>query len=143
MYNKISSLEEHLVGKGYRLTQNRKDILKTFLQFDSRWITAQELFDKVSTKNKKINFSTVYRNLEMLTKIKVLCKVDKGHGMNYYMLNNCGHHHHHLICKSCGKTCTIDFCPLKELHRDHLKGFTVVDHRFEVYGYCHECRKGE
>lgn len=141
MSDKSSCLEEYLVEKGYKLTKNRKNILEAFLQSGTCWITAQELFDKVSAKNQKINFSTVYRNLEILTKIGIVCRVDKGHGMNYYMLNSHEHHHHHLICKSCGKTCTIDFCPLKQMDDDHFKDFTVVDHKFEIYGYCKECRK--
>jgi len=140
LYNKTSCLEDHLVQKGYKLTKHRKSILGAFLELEMRWITAYQLFEKVSSENQKINFSTIYRNLEILTDIGILCKVDKGNGANYYRLNNEDNHHHHLICKSCGKTCKIDFCPLSEMNNDQFKGFTIVEHKFEVYGYCKECK---
>lgn len=141
LYDRSSCLEEYLVQKGYKLTKNRRKILEVFLQSDAHWITAQELFERVLAKNRRINFSTVYRNLEMLTKIGVLCKVDKGSGTHYYTLNNQDDHHHHLICKSCGKTCKIDFCPLKAMGIEHFQDFTVIEHKFEIYGYCKECKR--
>jgi DNA-binding helix-hairpin-helix protein with protein kinase domain len=53
----------------------------------------------------------------------------------------CGEdHHHHLICRNCGKTEIINFCPLKEMQKElSEKNFTLTDHKFELYGYCKEC----
>ena len=134
-----SYLEAKLIEKGYKLTKHRRIILELFLESNSAWLTAQEVFQIISDKNHKINFTTVYRNLDTLNKIDILCKVDKGQGIFYYALNNQNHHHHHLICMSCGKTCQIGFCPLKEMSVEHFQDFTVVDHNFAIYGYCKDC----
>jgi len=140
MLNKNSHLEAILVNKGYKLTKHRRIILEIFQASDNCWLTAQEVFQKVSDKN-KINFVTIYRNLDTLTKLNLLCKIDKGQGISYYTLNNHDYHHHHLICKSCGKTCEINFCPLKEMPVEYFNDFTIIEHNFEIYGYCKECMR--
>ncbi|MCF8010228.1 MAG: transcriptional repressor [Clostridiales bacterium] len=137
----FNDLEKKLVQEGYKITKNRRVILEVFNETPESWITAQDLFEKVLNKNQKINFSTVYRNLNMLTKIGILYQVNKEQGLGYYRLNNNQSYHHHLICKSCGKTWRVQFCPLKELGVEHIQGFTIVDHKFEIYGYCSDCKK--
>ncbi|MDK2820814.1 MAG: Fur family transcriptional regulator, zinc uptake regulator [Clostridia bacterium] len=137
---KNKDLEKELVQKGYKITRQRKIILDTFARLKKRWITAQELYEIVIEKNPKINFSTVYRNLDILTRISILCKIDKGQGVYYYSLNN-KDHHHHLICKLCGKTKSIHFCPLEYIDTENFQDFTIVEHKLEIYGYCKECMK--
>ncbi|MFA6808416.1 MAG: Fur family transcriptional regulator [Eubacteriales bacterium] len=139
IYDKKLSSENLLVEKGYKLTKNRKCILEVFQRDEKRWLSAHELFDIISAENQKINFSTVYRNLEIFTHIEVLCRIDKGEGISYYILNNQVDPHHYFICKSCGKTFRINCCPLNEMKLKELEGFSIEDHRFEVFGYCRDC----
>ncbi len=141
MPKKTTDLEKHLSKQGYKLTETRKSILAALNKFNTRWVTAQQLFEIVAPKCKKINISTVYRNLELLTGKGILCKIKKSKGTSFYILNRENTHHHHLICKSCGKTCKISFCPLRAMDQDEFQDFNVEEHRFEIFGYCKNCHE--
>ncbi len=89
---------------------------------------------------KGINFSTIYRNLELLSNLEIIDKLQIESGVSHYEL--CGSaHHHHIICKSCGETRGIDICPYANMGEEQLKamGFKATDHKFEIYGYCSKC----
>lgn len=130
-----------LTEKGYKLTKQRQAILQVFQESNKHLLTAQEVFELANSSNTKgMNFSTVYRNLEILTQINILNKVVLGQGLSGFELTNLNHHHHHLICKSCGKTSAINFCPFETLSPEDMGGFKPTDHKFEVYGYCKGCK---
>lgn len=135
----LNELEKKLTGKGYKLTHNRRILLQGLLEITD-WTTAQELFDYVAVRNSTVNFSTIYRNLDALTDIGLLCRVVRNNDINYYSLNLEQHHHHHLICKSCSKVITLDFCPLTSLSPIDLHDFTNIECKFELYGYCQDCQ---
>lgn len=140
MFN-IDNIEAKLKNKGYKLTQQRRAILAVFLENPSKLLTADEIFDKAVEKFNTTNFSTVYRNLDLFVIAEIILKVDLGGSSAYELLNE-DSHHHLIICKSCGKTEPIEFCPYKEIS-SKLKdqNFTFTDHKFELYGYCHKCKK--
>jgi Fur family zinc uptake transcriptional regulator/Fur family ferric uptake transcriptional regulator len=136
----LGKLEAVLREKGYKLTEQRKLIIEAFSENPGHH-TAQEIFDLVKKKFKGINFSTIYRNLELLNTLKIINKLQIESGISHYEL--CGlAHHHHIICKKCGVTKEIDICPYANLGKDQLSaiGFEATDHKFEVYGYCSKCR---
>lgn len=135
----ISKLEKSLMEKGLKLTRTRRLIIQEFLDLHG-WISAQELFARVSARNSRVNFSTIYRNLDSFSQLGILCKLwDKSRGINYYTLNK-EEHHHHLICKSCGKISRIDYCPLRDIDNDIMQEFSDLECKFEVYGYCKDCQ---
>ncbi|WP_369125264.1 transcriptional repressor [Alicyclobacillus fastidiosus] len=47
-------------------------------------------------------------------------------------------HHHHLICLRCGSTVVLDKCPMADVLAT-IDDFTIINHRFEVYGHCTSC----
>lgn len=135
------ALATRLTEKGYKLTKQRQAILQVFEESNKHLLTAQEVFElAISSHPKGMNFSTVYRNLEILTQINILNKVVIGPGLSGFELTNLNQHHHHLICKSCGRTSTINFCPFEALNPEVMEGFEPTDHKFEVYGYCKSCK---
>ena len=134
-----AEIEKHLSSQGYKLTKNRRILLQGLLEL-AEWATAQELFEYVAARNKKVNFSTIYRNLDMLTEIGFLCRVDRNNDIHYYALNHEEGHHHHLICKSCSKVLPLDFCPLSNLGPLDLQNFSDIQCNFAVYGYCQDCQ---
>lgn len=135
----LYELEKKLAEKGYKLTKNRRILLQGLLEI-ADWATAQEIFQYVFKRNSKVNFSTIYRNLDALTNMGLLCRVNHGDATNYYLLNQEESHHHHLICKSCNKVVTLDFCPLSSLSTEDLQYFSNIECKFEVYGYCQNCQ---
>ncbi len=136
----LENLELTLREKGYKLTEQRRIIIRAFLVSPGHH-TAQEILDMVRESCKDINFSTIYRNLEMLCRLDIINKLQIESGISHYELNGLSHHHH-IICKKCGETKEIDVCPYASLEDEQLEslGFKATDHKFEIYGYCSKCR---
>lgn len=129
-----------LKEKGYKYTLQRKAIIDV-LSKDEGPYKANEIFALVGEKLSGINFSTIYRNLELLIKLGIVNKLAIEEGLNHYELKT-GEHHHHIICKQCGKVKEIDLCPFREMEKDKLDelGFEPLEHRFEIYGLCKGCK---
>lgn len=137
----VSNLKEQLRARGYKMTRPRQAILEALAR-ETGWLTARALFDELAGQQPNIDFSTVCRNLDTLTDLGVLCRVDRdNNGVFAYSLREIEEHHHHLICRRCGKITPIGFCPLEQLNTGHTKGFSELECRFEVYGTCEECTK--
>lgn len=136
----LTELENYMAGKGCRLTRNRRIILQVLLE-QADWCSARELYSCVLARAHKVDFSTIYRNLDSLTALGLLCQVERADAVQYYILNQVsGHHHHHLICKSCHKITQLDFCPLSLMDNDTLQNFAEVECKFDIYGFCRECQ---
>ena len=136
----IEKLETELKEKGYKLTEQRRSIIEAFNENPGHH-TAQKIFELVKSKLKGINFSTIYRNLELLSTLEIISKLYDESGISHYEL--CGRtHHHHIICKGCGETREMDICPYAGLDEGQLSamGFQATSHKFEIYGYCSKCR---
>ncbi|MFU0800985.1 MAG: transcriptional repressor [Xylanivirga thermophila] len=140
MNTKSESFKDQLKKKGYKWTKQREAILNAFKQGNNPLLTAQELFDQVLRLIPSTNFSTVYRNLEMMVQENIVTKVNIGGQAARYELKNKGHHHH-LICQKCGKVQCTDFCPFAQM--PDQDGFVPVEHNFEVYGICKDCLKSD
>lgn len=138
----INYIELKLKKNGYKLTSQRKAIIEVLFENMGKFLTAEEIYLKSKVKYPQTNFSTVYRNLEILENTEILHRTNINAGVSIYELSCSGEHHHHVICKSCGKAEIIDFCPLDEVFRElNSKNFTLTDHKFELYGYCNKCKK--
>jgi Fe2+ or Zn2+ uptake regulation protein len=135
-----NTIKQELTRKGYKMTRPRRIILE-FLIEKTGWITAKSLYDEISKHLEQVDFSTVCRNLDTLTSLEVLCRVDlENNGVFAYCVREVEDHHHHLICRSCGKTSIINTCPLNDLSPELTDGFSDLGCRFEVYGICQDCR---
>lgn len=137
--SKINQIEEKLRGMGYKLTGQRRLIIEVFEENPFHY-TAQEIFEKVKCKNSSINFSTIYRNLELLCRLNVVSKLNISSGISHFELKDT-QHHHHLICLCCGDMKKVDICPYNQLNTNKLDelGFVPLEHKFEIYGYCKKC----
>lgn len=133
------NLKDRLKLKGYKMTRQREAILDAFLACASHLMTAHQLFTQVMIKVPQTNFSTVYRNLEMLVQEGIINKVTVQNKTQAYELNIGSQHHHHMICKVCGNVQCIDYCPVDNISESH--GFKHTGHRLEIYGFCRECSK--
>lgn len=138
----IEVVEKKLKDNGYKLTNQRRAIIEVLFEHKGRFLTAEEIFVKSKQKLPETNFSTIYRNLNMLESTGIIHTTKIDSGASVYELINNAHHHHHIICKNCGRTEVVDFCPLEELlSKVNNPNFTLTDHKFELYGYCKDCNK--
>lgn len=123
-----------------KVTPQRKAILTALCEAEAV-LSAQDLFCEVLKILPKTNFSTVYRNLDLLLAQGIICRITPESGGDLFEIRREKGHHHHVICKSCGASMPIDYCPLEMVEKDLTKrGFTPTEHRFEIYGYCDKCR---
>lgn len=126
-----------LKNKGYKHTDKREDILELFDQ-KGGYLSAKEIQTALKDSYPGISFDTIYRNLSLFQDLMILEETELD-GEKIYQFHCTEHHHHHLICLSCGKTRTIDVCPMQDLSQIDPE-FQVTGHKFEIYGYCKSCQ---
>jgi len=132
-----------LKDKEYKLTPQRRIILKVIMEKDKRHLSAEEIYSIVKESFPDIGLATVYRTLDLLAELGILQKMDFGDGKARFELNDEDvHHHHHLICLSCGKVEEFDLDLLESLEESISKktNFDIINHRLKFYGYCSECK---
>lgn len=134
-------VEKLLRKQQLKITPQRKAIL-TALNKTTTVLSAQDIFTEVIKILPGINFSTVYRNIDIMLSRGILCRITPENGKVLYELRREEGHHHHVICKKCGTSIPIDYCPMESILKKLRKnGFTPTEHRFEIYGYCDQCNK--
>jgi Fur family ferric uptake transcriptional regulator len=133
----IASLRWH----GYKLTPQRRTIIRV-LAATRDHLTPAELYEKVHRDNPNIGLVTVYRTIEILAKLGLVCELHAGGCCHSYTISAPGHHHH-LICSGCGAV--VDFAghDLAELEKRLARetGFEIQDFLLEFTGLCQECQK--
>ncbi|HHY04726.1 MAG TPA: transcriptional repressor [Thermoanaerobacterales bacterium] len=134
-------VENILRQSNLKITPQRKTILKVIAESDII-LDSQEIYQESARLLPSINPSTVYRNLDILLQSGLICKINTQENSAKYRIREQGSHHHHIICKKCGTSIPLDFCPMEELDNKLEKiGFTPTEHRFEIFGYCQKCSK--
>lgn len=116
--------------------KNKDKILQVITKFHC-WITASEIFNKVSWE---MDRTTVYRNLDKLAQCcEVIEDFDKNWEKRYSLHDD---HHHHFLCNKCNKKINI-WCffsnELKALEKK--ENIVIQNHSFLLNGLCNECKK--
>lgn len=141
----IDKLKENLKQKGYKLTPQRRAIVNIIISNEGSHLTTEELYDLVKKECPEIGLATVYRTVQLLGDIGILCKFDLNDGCSRYELvhEEENHQHHHLICTSCNKVIEVQGDLLEALeHNIEAKyNFKVLNHSVKFYGLCSECAK--
>jgi len=140
----MTSYQNYLVklrASGYKLTPQRRAIIEAVVSADKS-LTPQELHDKLIEKHPDIGLVTVYRTLDVLNTLGLLCRFQPEGNARTFKAGS-AEHHHHLVCRGCGEV--VDFtgqCP-NELKTSLEKetGFLITDHQLEFAGYCQVCQK--
>jgi Fur family transcriptional regulator, ferric uptake regulator len=105
-------------------------------------LTAQEIFDKLRARDRRVGIASVYRALELLSKLSLVRRVDIGSAACYEPAQPGGEHHHHVVCDGCGKVAAFEDRGLEEaidrLGR-RLK-YKVGVHEVVLRGACPDCR---
>ncbi|MEO3944944.1 Fur family transcriptional regulator [Gorillibacterium sp. CAU 1737] len=123
---------------GLRITDQRRTLAKIFTETEG-YLSPKDVYEQMRIPYPGVSFDTVYRNLRMLSELGVLEQIYFQDGGLKFKSTCLHHHHHHLICVNCEKTLTFDYCPMDGML--NLPGnFKIINHRFEIYGLCEECR---
>ncbi|WP_366921976.1 transcriptional repressor [Metallumcola ferriviriculae] len=134
------NIKEELQSRGYKMTKQRRAILDVVSSDTHTALTARGIHQRAKDICPGTNFSTIYRNLELLADLGILSVIPMEGGRAYVLVKDYNHGHH-LICKGCGATQLIDRCPLDQMQLETWAGFLPTEHRFEVFGYCRRCQR--
>jgi len=128
-------------GQGMRITDQRRSLAALFAGAEG-YLTAKDVYEFMEKKYPGLSFDTVYRNLRLMHEMNVLEQFVFEDGVKFRVHCQEHDHHHHIICMQCMKTYPVVFCPMAELHGVPAD-FEVVKHKFEIYGYCGDCKESQ
>ncbi len=128
---------------GYKLTPQRRAVIAAFCR-SREHLTPAELHARLVAEHPGIGLVTVYRTLEILDELGLVCETHAGGTCHSYLVRgDANPHHHHLICSSCGRVENFTGCGLDKLQQGLAArtGFTITGHLLEFTGLCRACRR--
>ncbi|MBM4462757.1 MAG: transcriptional repressor [Chloroflexi bacterium] len=128
--------------KGYRLTPQRRAVLKIITSSQDH-LTPAQIYRDVHAVYPSIGLVTVYRTLDMLFELGLICELHAAGSCRSYLLRRPLEHHHHLICTDCGSVVDFTDCDLTGIEKRLAEetGFDIEDHLLEFAGHCPRCQK--
>jgi Fur family ferric uptake transcriptional regulator len=128
-----------LLGKDMRLTNQRRIIMEQ-LRSVTTHPTADEIYGMVREKMPRISLGTVYRNLEVLSSLGLVRKLENAAGQKRF--DGDMSPHHHIRCEICGKVGDIFDAPdIPGIEMKVSTDFQITGYSLEFTGVCPECRK--
>ncbi len=107
--------------------------------------TADELYERVRRRLPRVSLATVYRNLEILSDLGIIQKIEAAGRQKRYDGNP--EPHHHIRCVRCGRVDDVD---LPESARVEVtmpersrNGFKIMDYKLDFSGLCPQCQAME
>ncbi len=140
---KDQELFEKIKEAGLRLTGPRRALL-AILSESQKPLSAKDLLLALAKSGRKVNKTTVYREIDSLEKIGVLRNIQLGERSTYYELETPAHHHH-LVCLSCDRVEDVDIneqgIVKQEARIVAERQFQVSYHALEFFGLCRQCQR--
>jgi Fur family ferric uptake transcriptional regulator len=130
-----------LHAAGYKYTRPRRVVAEVLLSSKTH-PTAPEVVDRVANRDASIGRMSVYRTLDLFTRLGLIRPVFQG-GANARFAVMLAGHHHHLVCQQCGRVIHFDECPLDELagFLEKRYDFFIKGHLLEFFGRCAQCQE--
>ena len=121
-----------------RMTRQRAVILEELRNSDAH-PSADELYQMVRKKLPRISLGTVYRNLEILSELGKIQKLELSGGVKRYDWDPC--RHYHIRCVRCNTVANTPLAPLNQLEDELYKTtvFEIIGHNLEFTGLCPGC----
>ncbi len=140
--DRVATINRMLSERGHRVTRTRTLILEVIAQAEAG-LCAEEIYAHLREADAGVNLSTVYRNLEMLLRLRMVSALDVGGGMRYRLLTP-GQQQHYLVCNYCGRVREVELMYLAPLRDRLLMGYNFEPEfsGFTIHGRCDHCRSG-
>lgn len=143
----LDDFYQKMKENNYKVTNQRKSILKAFLENKDKHLTVDEVHEYVIETNPEIGLATLYRNVQLLSELNILNKLKLNDGFTRYelILNKEDHkHHHHMVCNNCQGIIEVkeDLMETIEKALEEHYGFLVKDRQANYFGLCESCRIG-
>ncbi|ARC85957.1 ferric uptake regulator family protein [Clostridium argentinense CDC 2741] len=145
MQELLEEIRNSLKEKGYKITQPREKVLDIIIKNQYKHLTSDEIYVLIKKDYPKIGISTVYRTMQLLERINIVCKFDSDEeGIRYELMEpNDKYQHPHLICKNCNKVYPVKDINLEQIKNKIDKNFNlkIIDYSLKFYGICKNCSK--
>ena len=134
MASAITSLEKLCTEKGFKMTAQRRVIVRVLAESDDH-PAAEDVYRRASRIEQRISLATVYRTIRLLEEAGIVEKHDFGDGRaRYEEIDRT--HHDHLIDIDTGEV--IEFVDDKiEALQEKIAaklGYRLTGHRHELFG---------
>lgn len=140
--NQYDTIVEKLKRQGHRLTAVRLALVQIFTGTEQPQ-TASELLERLRQKLPRVHKTTLYRELDFLTKEDVIREVSFEDAVVRYEMNK--DHHHHLVCEICHRIEEVEVEGAEEILKKVEKQlgrtsqFRSIRHSMEFFGVCRTC----
>ena len=134
----LATLSRH----GYRAGGARAAVVELLAEQDC-CLTAQQIFDLLRARGRRIGIASVYRALEVLAGARLVQRLEMGEGgARFEIVRADGEHHHHAVCERCGAVQAFEDPALEEaLNRLAGElGIEAAEHDVVLRGACSHCR---
>ncbi len=134
----VTALRRH----GYRVTPQRRQVVRAIAASHDHFTPAM-VYEKAGrgAAGADIGLVTVYRTLEVLAELDLICRLHAGGNCPSYTIG-AARGHHHLICSGCDRVVDFAAGDLAELEsrlsRD--SGFRIDGRLLEFTGLCRSCQ---
>jgi Fur family ferric uptake transcriptional regulator len=135
-----SAAKGSLKNGPYRMTRQREVILEEIRRAKMH-PSADEVYEMVRKRLPRISLGTVYRNLDILSELGEIQKLELGGDIKRFDWDP--KKHYHVRCLQCGRVDNAPIAPLREIE-DELYGttvYTIIGHRLEFEGLCPRCTR--
>jgi Fur family ferric uptake transcriptional regulator len=137
-----TKLQTHELRKaGLKVTVPRVKILQILENAKPQHISAEDVYQRLSSLGEDVGLATVYRVLTQFETAGLVHRHRFDGDQALFELNE-GTHHDHIMCVKCG---TIEEF-VDEIIEERQKaiaerlGFDITDHTLYLYGICSKCR---
>ncbi len=140
-------LKKELKYKKYRMTPQREQVLKVFLEVDADHLGAEEVYKYLLQKRINISKATVFRTLDLLAELGFLRKLNFENEIFRYELTEKDKGQNQFICSDCGSIIELKgvISPSKYIkeYTEYLssKGYEISNTDFKIHGVCPSCAK--
>lgn len=130
-------MTDTLRDSGYRLTGPRRSLAELISRRAGHF-TAADLIADARRQRLSMGRATIFRTLELLTKMGALERLDLPTGEHAYVACEPEQHHHHVVCRACGRSAEVKDGGLQAVVADIARrsGYLIDTHRLELFGLC-------
>jgi Fur family ferric uptake transcriptional regulator len=101
---------------GYKITPQRRAVVKAITSYRNS-LSPAALHEELKRTNPGIGLVTIYRTLEILADLKLVCELHNSSNNRSYTAGTT-QHHHHLICSGCGRVFDFSGYYLQQLEEN-------------------------
>jgi Fe2+ or Zn2+ uptake regulation protein len=129
-----------LKDKNLRMTTQRKVILEELRRLDTH-PSADEIYEAVRLRLPRISLGTVYRNLDVLSEMGAIQRLELSGALKRFDWDT--NKHYHIRCIRCNRVDDAPVAPLNQLEDELYEStvFQIVGHNLEFIGLCPKCSR--